>query len=281
MRWPPSLWSPHPPPPPIPSSLEPPDADDPPTWRYTFGFDLAPPLLAVAATALSIHLYTTRLRRVPTTLHIPPGAFRHRTLFGVVTSVGDGDNFRLFHTPGGLLAGWHWLRRPPTARRALAGQTVHIRLAGVDAPERAHFGNPAQRGGDEAMGWLRRTLEGRTVRARVWRKDHYDRAVATVYVRCWGGLWRRDVGLMMLREGWASVYRGERDGEWGGKRAAYEKAEQAARSRGKGVWAAGRRVVLPGEWKKAGVGAGKKGAGGGVIKVGTAKKAAAVKKKVP
>jgi hypothetical protein len=49
-------------------------------------------------------------------------------MFGVVTSVGDADNFRLFHTPGGRLAGWGWWfwKKVPTTREGLAKNTVCI-----------------------------------------------------------------------------------------------------------------------------------------------------------
>jgi hypothetical protein len=72
--------------------------------------------------------YRRRLKRVPTAGHIEPGAYRSRTLLGRVTSVGDGDNFHLFHTPGGRLAGWGWLRRVPSSRAHLKNQTVGVSL---------------------------------------------------------------------------------------------------------------------------------------------------------
>ena len=73
----------------------------------------------------------------------------------MIGSVGDADNFRLYHTPG---IGWRWplkFRRIPVGRGArawmlvfgtcraeqmsavadLKDQTIHIRMAGVDAPE--------------------------------------------------------------------------------------------------------------------------------------------------
>ena len=57
--------------------------------------------------ALGLHqFYRSYLRRLPGTGHVSPGYFRRRSLLGKVTSVGDGDNFHLFHTPGGRLAGW-------------------------------------------------------------------------------------------------------------------------------------------------------------------------------
>jgi hypothetical protein len=83
------------------------------------------PTLLVTATALgALQFYRSYLRRIPGTAHIAPGLFRRRTLLGRVTSVGDGDNFHLFHTPGGRLAGWGWLRRVPSVRAELKGRTV-------------------------------------------------------------------------------------------------------------------------------------------------------------
>lgn len=75
-------------------------------------------------------------------------------LKGCFDSVGDGDNFRFFHTP--TLSGYSWpfkFRRIPSTTKGtryehrklsqpdldapldLKDETLHIRLAGVDAPE--------------------------------------------------------------------------------------------------------------------------------------------------
>lgn len=43
--------------------------------------------------------------------------------------MGDGDNVRIFHTPGGRLMGWDWVRRVPKlppGRGVLKDQTVSI-----------------------------------------------------------------------------------------------------------------------------------------------------------
>lgn len=72
--------------------------------------------------------YRNYLRRIPEAININPGYFRRRSLLGKVTSVGDGDNFRIFHTPGGWLAGWGWLplRRVPTNKKDLKSNTVSL-----------------------------------------------------------------------------------------------------------------------------------------------------------
>lgn len=99
----------------------------------------------VAAAALTLGVYSfyqSYLRRFPTPHHIAPGVFRKRSLFGKVTSVGDGDGFHLYHTPGGRLAGWGWLRRVPTDRKQLKGQTVS-RDTTPQPNQRIHPTNPA------------------------------------------------------------------------------------------------------------------------------------------
>ncbi|KAL8748249.1 MAG: hypothetical protein Q9184_007469, partial [Pyrenodesmia sp. 2 TL-2023] len=163
--------------------------------------------------------------------------WRKRSLFGYVTSVGDADNFRIFHTPGGRLAGWGWLpwRRVPDKVKELKDNTVPIRLAGIDAPEMAHFGKTAQPFSKEAHEFLTSYVLHRRVRAYVYRRDRYDRAVATVYVRKW--LLKKDVGLEMLKRGLATVYEGKSDAEFGTLEAKYRNTETWAKLRRKGMWA--------------------------------------------
>lgn len=88
-----------------------------------------PTAIAVVA-ALGLHqFYRSYLRRLPGTGHVSPAYFRRRSLLGKVTSVGDGDNFHLFHTPGGRLAGWGWLRKVPTGKKEVRGRTVSFFLS--------------------------------------------------------------------------------------------------------------------------------------------------------
>lgn len=98
---------------------------DPRTWIPAF----------VITTVLfgGLKIYRTYLRRIPNVDYVFPHYYRKRTLFGKVTSVGDGDGFHLFHTPGGRLAGWGWLRQVPTNRKKLKGETVRCSL-GADIP---------------------------------------------------------------------------------------------------------------------------------------------------
>ena len=89
---------------------------------------LIPSVALTVTTVAGVRLYKSYLRRIPTINHIKPDYFRRRSLFGQVTSVGDADNFRLYHTPGGRLAGWGWLpwKTVPTKRDQLTKQTVSM-----------------------------------------------------------------------------------------------------------------------------------------------------------
>ena len=207
---------------------------------YTSPSTLIPTVLLTTVLLTSITFSRRYLTRYPTASHIPPPLFRKRSLFGRVTSVGDADNFRLYHTPGGRLAGWGWLRRLPVDKKGHVkpkiDETVHVRLAGVDAPELAHWGQPAQPFGEEALAFLKKMVDGRRVRVWLWRADQYGRAVATVYVRRWFGLWKTDVGKEMLRKGMATVYEAKTGAEFGGKEQAYRRVEAKARAGKRGLW---------------------------------------------
>ncbi|KAK3903238.1 putative endonuclease LCL3 [Staphylotrichum tortipilum] len=201
--------------------------------------------IAPTATALctlgALTFYQSYLRRIPGTSHIAPSFFRRRSLFGKVTSVGDGDGFHLFHTPGGRLAGWGWLRRVPKDRKQLRGRTLSVRIAGVDAPEGAHFGRPAQPYAAEALAFLESYVLGRRVRAYIYKRDQYERVVATVYVRKPPFFFpRRDVGMELVKRGLAVTYEGKTGAEFGGPKmeAQYRAAEALAKKKGKGMWAA-------------------------------------------
>ncbi|ERS96082.1 nuclease domain containing protein [Sporothrix schenckii 1099-18] len=197
-----------------------------------------PPALAVAAALGFSAFYRSYLRRIPSTNHIRPNFFRKRSLLGKVTSVGDGDNFHLFHTPGGRLAGWGWLRKVPAYRKDLKGKTIPVRIAGVDAPEGAHFGRPAQPYSGEALDFLTQYLLGRRVRAYLYRRDQYDRVVARVVVRRFF-FFKRDVGIEMLKRGLATCYEAKSGAEFGGREAQYRVAEAKAKARKRGLWSGG------------------------------------------
>jgi len=94
-------------------------------WRhFTEPQVIIPSVVFTITTLATIRLYKRYVRRIGSIDGIRKDAFRTRSIFGRVTSVGDGDNFRLYHTPGGRLMGWGWLRKVPERREQLSGKTV-------------------------------------------------------------------------------------------------------------------------------------------------------------
>ena len=125
MRWPWQSTTPSPPPPkPLPSFLSKEFWTDPDTFLTPRV--LIPAAILATGTITLWHVYRSYVRRIPESSQIYPNFFRKRSLFGKVTSVGDADNFRLYHTPGGWLMGWGWFpgRRVPTDRKELRDKTV-------------------------------------------------------------------------------------------------------------------------------------------------------------
>ncbi|KAG0352702.1 putative endonuclease lcl3 [Podila minutissima] len=198
----------------------------------------------------AVVFYRTRLRRIPTPAYMTPNMLRgKRIMRGKVTSVGDSDNFRFYHTPGGIWAGWGWLRHVPTTKKALVEQTIPVRIAGVDAPENAHFGMPAQPFGKESLAWLRHELNGKSVLIQPYARDRYDRVVAmTWYPRFLPFLPKKNVSVEMLKIGYGQIYR-QAGSEYGGMLKEFEKIEAKAKSRKIGIWSQ-KDMVTAAEHKK-------------------------------
>ncbi|TIB65150.1 hypothetical protein E3P78_00785 [Wallemia ichthyophaga] len=188
------------------------------------------------------------------------GNVRIARVRGLVTRVGDGDNFRLYHTP--LLS--FTQRRAILGRKMTANDTIHVRLAGVDAPETAHFGKPAQPYANEALEWLRKTITGEKVSVKLLRKDRYGRVVGNAqllakWYRPWrknvsmeltkGKLlhWRRDTVSLPNAAGYGSIY--AQDGaEYDGMLDRLRKVESDARRKKRGMWKQ-KKVELPADYK--------------------------------
>jgi hypothetical protein len=105
-------------------AIAPQDAANNSPSRFTDPQVLIPSAAIITGTLGFIAFYKKYLRRIPSAEYIKPNVFRRRTIFGRVTAVGDADNFRIYHTPGGRWAGWGWLRHIPKGKGALVGQTV-------------------------------------------------------------------------------------------------------------------------------------------------------------
>lgn len=77
--------------------------------------------------------------------------------------------------------------------------------------------------------------------------------MGTVWVR--RGLWRKDVGLQMLKAGLATVYEAKTDAEFGSEetRLKYVEAERVAKAAKLGIWGLKKGIyVSPYEFKREG-----------------------------
>ncbi|KAI0640981.1 SNase-domain-containing protein [Trametes meyenii] len=208
------------------------------------------------ATALGGYgVYVRHFRRIRNGEWVTPEMLKkRRRVKGYVTSVGDADNFRLYHTPG---VGWRWplkFRRIPSGRTGLKDETIHIRIAGVDAPEASHFGRPPQPFAEESLAWLKSQVQGRFVYCELVRKDQFGRIVSAVHLkpRLLPG-WLasgRDLSIEMLRAGWGSVY--EQAGAEYGKSglAKFLRIQKEAQSAKRGIWKHGTKGETPAEYKR-------------------------------
>lgn len=104
----------------------------------------------------------------------------------------------------------------------------------MDAPEGPHFGRPGQPYAAESLTFLSDYILNRRVRAQIYKRDQYNRVVATVFVRRF--LFKKDVGLEMLKQGLATVYEAKSGVEWGGQKEVYEAAEAQAKAKKLGIW---------------------------------------------
>ncbi|EFE41686.1 putative nuclease domain protein [Trichophyton verrucosum HKI 0517] len=177
--------------------------------------NLIPTILLTSGILFAVRIHRRYLRRIPEAPNISPSYLRQRSILGKVTSVGDGDNFRIYHTPGGMLAGWGWLRKVPTSKKDLKNNTVrnlsiNIVISLVEISNLLTDSHPP---------------------------DQYSRVVATVYAYRFL-FFPQDIGLQMLREGLATVYEAKSGAEFGGpeQEKKYRNAEALAKKKGKGLW---------------------------------------------
>jgi len=119
-----------------------------------------------------------------------------------------------------------------------ASKAQHIvRLGGIDAPKRKQpFGSVAK----EALSSV---VFDRRVEARCWKPDRYGREICSVFVGT------RDVGLAMIRDGYAWHYKAFEQEQSAEDRAAYARTEVDARSARKGLWRDA-APVPPWDWRK-------------------------------
>ncbi|KAJ7039540.1 hypothetical protein C8F04DRAFT_1085636 [Mycena alexandri] len=237
------------------SKVEPPEEIQGLVIRARSKLDAIPgPVLALSAFALGsattlsgIFLYRRYFRRIKTGDWITPDV-------GWSPALADSDNFRFYHTPA---FGWRWplkFRIIPSTAKDLKDKTLHIRIAGVDAPEAAHFGRPSQPYSEEALAWLRAEILGKTVYCQLLRRDQYSRIVSIVTLtpRLLPGSWAagKSLSLEMLKAGWVTTYEqaGAEYGKWGKEE--FLRVENEAKAARRGMWAEGTNAESPSEYKR-------------------------------
>lgn len=128
--------------------------------------------------------------------------------------------------------------------RVVDGDTLevsgaHVRLEGIDAPERGQTcrRGPAGEGyrcGLAASAALARLIAGRPVRCGPTGTDRYGRTLAV----CWAG--QTDIGAALVRSGWALAYVRYST--------RYVGEEAEARAAGRGMW--GGTFQPPWDWRR-------------------------------
>ncbi|CED85370.1 mitochondrion protein [Phaffia rhodozyma] len=221
--------------------------------------------LACGATIGAFYSYRFGWKRIKTADFVTPEMLNGKKwIRGRVTSVGDADNFRIYHTPGPFWSYPFKLRQIPKDSKGitsslshypsftLRGETIHIRIAGVDAPEAAHFGRPAQPLSAEALAFLKSEIEGQDVDCLLFSRDQYGRIVALPLIprSNFPFLPWKVLPLRMLRAGWGAVYTagGAQYGYIGLE--SFQAAEAYAKRRKLGIWSLGNKLEKPDAYKR-------------------------------
>ncbi|KAG6829226.1 hypothetical protein H0H92_005228 [Tricholoma furcatifolium] len=187
---------------------------------------------------------------------IPPAVLALTSFgFGIVTASASAFVYARY---GRRMRNSNWVSPDVLANRRwvkeLKDQTLHIRIAGVDAPEGAHFGRPAQPYSAESLAWLQNYIHRKTVYCQLIRRDQYSRIVANVTLspRILPGSFvtGKNLSLEMLRAGWGTVY-AQAGAEYGkaGKEE-FLRVEAEAKSARRGMWEKGVGAETPAEYKR-------------------------------
>ncbi|XBW34960.1 hypothetical protein QEN19_000524 [Hanseniaspora menglaensis] len=128
-------------------------------------------------------------------------------------------------------------------------KTISIRLCGIDAPERSHFGSKSQPFSDEAMNFLKHTLLNKKVYVKPLEIDRYGRCVARVVY--YDGFFKqeKDISLELLKVGLATIYESKSAVDFDGQEDLYRKVENDSKMKKKGMWRL-KKLESPAEFKK-------------------------------
>ena len=166
-----------------------------------------------------------------------------KMLYGQVVKVVDGDTLRMRHLPTSMSSG-----ELPKAGK-LKDQTIMVRVAAVDSPETAKFGQDGQPFGDEAKEFTTRAVLNKRVKVKALAKDRYDRllGVVTYDAGSFGG--EKDLSEELLRQGLAVVYT-QGGAQYDGRREEFVNLEAEARKNKRGLWSQKNGGESPADYKK-------------------------------
>ena len=174
-------------------------------------------------------------------------------LRGYGLTIRDGDNFRFYHVPAlqmvyWLLSGSRQLKfksvNMEDIKQLRKAGTIAIRLAGIDAPESAHFGMKEQPLSKEAVAYLKGLLQNentiniklRKIIVEPLKRDQYGRLVSMVYYQPIPFIpYYKNVSEEMIKLGLAVVYRAG-GAEYGHIEEKLIKLEGIAKRKRKGIW---------------------------------------------
>jgi len=144
-------------------------------------------------------------------------------LRGRAVHVSDGDTFKMM----------------PRSRfgAPMLTDPIVVRVAGIDAPETAKFGNPGQPKSEEAKQFVMDRLLDKPVKIQLLSCDQYRRYVCQVWYSSWIPFWWVQLNIQLVSNGLASVY--EQSGaEYGvkGEKEHLLKIQDKARSLRRGIW---------------------------------------------
>jgi len=128
-------------------------------------------------------------------------------------------------------------------------------MAGVDAPENGHWGNPKQPYAKESIKWLEDQVLGKTVYCQVGLRDHHGRIVAMpmIFRRFFPRLLSKGkcLSLELLRKGYGITYEGTGEYYGGYTKEEFRREEEIAKKARKGMWRNGPNgVETPSDYKR-------------------------------
>jgi micrococcal nuclease len=179
---------------------------------------------------------------------IPASYFKdNKEIKAVVVKVTDGDTVRVRHITKG--------RKSADFTGSLKENTIAVRIAAVDTPEIAKFGNNGQKFGEEAKEFTTFKLLGKKVTIKLLSLDRYGRVIGRILYRENSVLpkfltSKKDISEELLQHGLASVYR-QGGAQYDGPVEKWNAIEKQAISRRRGMWVNGQATAeLPSEFKK-------------------------------